>query len=563
MQIHLVAMQYRPNNGNGTPRARYPAANNRGPNAGQFTYPSRPALYSNKLRNAQCEMMYENNFDDAMFYGDDDDVSDDCQDSEAYQSGIDDKSNVDVNVADNDFIIRVNVNGLMTEAIRDTGNLGPVLVCKELVPDSAVRYNKCVYLTGAFDGCKKRKFPTAKISIKSESFGVDQAVDTIAAIAPLPPGVNCIIGNEFFKRNKQLTDIVLVRNSADVRTPEQVTSQITEQIESVYSEPDSKELVNERETANHVEVIQEQSGHTERSNELTNVTVIRKPLQRTEIDNSQLIHVTDTDQRHIAARPSDLIDVRTERHDTQTAVTRTTLADQSLRPTNTLSDSPNARSSEPDIRSDGTGAELDVLAVRTRQTAYKRDDCVHYDDDSESATVHAQADSDLRPNGDQITGDNRHETAADVPADCTATNDKRSESEAKTVTEFGNIDMSDIKNYADQQAMNSDEFKDEQRKDKTLQSYWIRASGQSNEFKIFNERLYRRAPVSVNSTDDYQLVVPRRYQSDLLKIAHDKPTSGHLGIKKTKERLQTYFWWPGMEKMVACYVKKNRVCMIA
>ena len=108
MQIHLVAMQYRPNNGNGTPRARYPATNNRGPNAGQFTYPRRPALCSNKLRNAQCEMMCENNFEDAMFYGYDDDVSDDCQDSEAYQSAMDDESNVDVNVADNEFIIRVN-----------------------------------------------------------------------------------------------------------------------------------------------------------------------------------------------------------------------------------------------------------------------------------------------------------------------------------------------------------------------------------------------------------------------------------------------------------------------
>ena len=145
------------------------------------------------------------------------------------------------------------------------------------------------------------------------------------------------------------------------------------------SEPDSKECVNEREIANHVEVIYEQSGHTERSNELTNVTVIQKQLQRTEIDNSQLIHVAHTDQTHTsAARPSDLIDVGTERHDTQTAVTHTTLADQSLRPTNTLSDSPNARSSEPDIRSDGTSAELDVLAVRTRQTV-KRDDCVNYD----------------------------------------------------------------------------------------------------------------------------------------------------------------------------------------
>ena len=31
-----------------------------------------------------------------------------------------------------------------------------------------------------------------------------------------------------------------------------------------------------------------------------------------------------------------------------------------------------------------------------------------------------------------------------------------------------------------------------------------------------------------------------------MEVAHDSIFGGHLGIKKTKDRIQTNFYWPGM-----------------
>ncbi len=45
---------------------------------------------------------------------------------------------------------------------------------------------------------------------------------------------------------------------------------------------------------------------------------------------------------------------------------------------------------------------------------------------------------------------------------------------------------------------------------------------------------------SVNVT---QIVVPKILRSQLLKVAHDIPAAGHLGVKKTLQRLQSHFYW--------------------
>ena len=49
-----------------------------------------------------------------------------------------------------------------------------------------------------------------------------------------------------------------------------------------------------------------------------------------------------------------------------------------------------------------------------------------------------------------------------------------------------------------------------------------------------------------------------RYQ--LLREAHDVPISGHLGRDKTLERLSRFFYWPGMDKAVAYYVRTCPAC---
>ena len=80
----------------------------------------------------------------------------------------------------------------------------------------------------------------------------------------------------------------------------------------------------------------------------------------------------------------------------------------------------------------------------------------------------------------------------------------------------------------------SDEFRREQRSDKTLQAYWTRAEAGSNEFKVINGLLYRKISNGVNETQEYALVVPEKYRKELLTLAHDYPTSGHQGVRKKR-----------------------------
>ena len=57
-----------------------------------------------------------------------------------------------------------------------------------------------------------------------------------------------------------------------------------------------------------------------------------------------------------------------------------------------------------------------------------------------------------------------------------------------------------------------------------------------------------------------QLVVPKKYRGLVLKLAHDIPWSGHLGIEKTKDRVLQNYYWPGVFKDLADYCRSCPEC---
>lgn len=57
-----------------------------------------------------------------------------------------------------------------------------------------------------------------------------------------------------------------------------------------------------------------------------------------------------------------------------------------------------------------------------------------------------------------------------------------------------------------------------------------------------------------------QVVVPQAYRQDLLSLVHGESWSGHLGVKKTKNRLLQEYYWPGCFKDVERFVKSCDVC---
>ncbi|KAL8590391.1 hypothetical protein ACOMHN_011605 [Nucella lapillus] len=57
-----------------------------------------------------------------------------------------------------------------------------------------------------------------------------------------------------------------------------------------------------------------------------------------------------------------------------------------------------------------------------------------------------------------------------------------------------------------------------------------------------------------------QLVVPKGLRSTVLALGHDGPLAGHLGIKRTQERIWRDFYWPRFTSDMRQYCKSCDVC---
>ena len=50
------------------------------------------------------------------------------------------------------------------------------------------------------------------------------------------------------------------------------------------------------------------------------------------------------------------------------------------------------------------------------------------------------------------------------------------------------------------------------------------------------------------NSDEVRIIQSREEQMWVLDVWHSDPTSGHLGVKKTFNRVRTKFYWKGMFK---------------
>lgn len=85
------------------------------------------------------------------------------------------------------------------------------------------------------------------------------------------------------------------------------------------------------------------------------------------------------------------------------------------------------------------------------------------------------------------------------------------------------------------------------------------------DFKVERGRLYKHVLHSLNfketpEEDQWKICIPEPLRKGVLQKAHDAPTAGHLGIAKTIARMAEHYYWPGMFREVAKYVKACRNC---
>lgn len=60
---------------------------------------------------------------------------------------------------------------------------------------------------------------------------------------------------------------------------------------------------------------------------------------------------------------------------------------------------------------------------------------------------------------------------------------------------------------------------------------------------------------------EYKLFVPKAKRIEVMKECHDSPLASHLGAYKTTKRILQRYYWPGVAKQVAQYVKNCHVCL--
>ena len=58
----------------------------------------------------------------------------------------------------------------------------------------------------------------------------------------------------------------------------------------------------------------------------------------------------------------------------------------------------------------------------------------------------------------------------------------------------------------------------------------------------------------------WTIVMPAKYQFEILRVAHD--LNGHCGINKTKDEIRKEFSWPGLDKEIELFVKSCRRCQL-
>ena len=57
-----------------------------------------------------------------------------------------------------------------------------------------------------------------------------------------------------------------------------------------------------------------------------------------------------------------------------------------------------------------------------------------------------------------------------------------------------------------------------------------------------------------------QIMVPKSLRLRVMEVAHDSIFGGHLGVKKTKDKIQTNFYWPRMHNDVSGFCRSCDVC---
>ncbi|XP_067659772.1 uncharacterized protein [Haliotis asinina] len=138
----------------------------------------------------------------------------------------------------------------------------------------------------------------------------------------------------------------------------------------------------------------------------------------------------------------------------------------------------------------------------------------------------------------------------------------------KRVREEGKIPMKTMESVGI--SLSRNEFMEMQKQDESLKKMWklaeenkVRNTTQGTSGYFIDHGLLYRRHVSAkvnNGKPVVQAVVPTSLRKDVLRVSHEALMGGHMGSKKTLDRVTSQFYWPGVQGDVRRYCISCDIC---
>ena len=111
------------------------------------------------------------------------------------------------------------------------------------------------------------------------------------------------------------------------------------------------------------------------------------------------------------------------------------------------------------------------------------------------------------------------------------------------------------------------QFKEAQTQDPSLDRFfeWAKEPFQGNNsqnkwFEMDGDLLVRRYKRPEDGIVLRQVLVPKKLRNEVLRLGHEGILAGHLGIKKSSDRILTNFYWPGILGDIRRYCQSCDIC---
>ena len=406
---------------------------------------------------------------------------------------------VDESVLYQPYVIPVRVNGVMGNAIRDSGNTAITFVDPSLVGSDEYTGNY-VFCRAAFDEPNvKRKIPTAVIELASEAMSCPDGRYVEVGVSRMPPGIIANISNNLFQKCPDFVDIF--KYSAIHQAARGRPSPLDHSAPRVET--------GTRQTGRRREAINQTAVNKQQATPRAAVTARPRPTNGDDCPDSQTGDASGA-VSPLAREEADAVS------SLETNLTPTTDGKQTETEHLTSMKLDSTEQGHASIKLTGEAATLnaDVADCNMVQTR-----------------------SMTRPTGVETEDMPGHLTDSDSKHDA--------DSEDEYFRQLSQVDVSDIDADMEQPPVDetADKFRQAQRNDPTLAAWWQRAESKSGEFCIIDSLLYKVSQNNSAAENKYLLVLPQAYQAEILRIAHDSPYGAHLGRNKTLMRVQTEYFF--------------------